>query len=472
MTRCPAASLYAPRVIFTVCVMLGFARTGLSQPAAVGPITVTTTEKPATELGDYVKVADESYEWKVKKESQIGKTSYAELIMTSQTWRGHVWKHQLFVMTPKSAKQSKHALLFITGGGWRDELEEKETKLPGEAMLLAAAAEKLGMPVAVLLHVPQQPMFDDLYEDALISHTFEQYIRTGEADLPLLLPMVKSAVRAMDTTEKYLKSKADNGNQVEGFIVTGASKRGWTTWLSSVVDDRVQAIAPMVIDVLNMPRQMEYMEECWGAQSEQIRDYTEKGLHRLMETERGRRLNRIVDPYAYREQITEPKYLMLGTNDPYWPVDALNIYWNELKGPKHILNVPNAGHGLEDMSRVIGGLVNFAKLSAAGKTFPKMEWSHGREGDQLQVQVSVASEKPPKKVVLWSASSEDRDFRDERWSSTDMTRTSDKADSPWQGEIETPEAGYRAVFGEVVMEGEGFPFHLSTTIEVYEAKTK
>src|SRR6185295_17598364 len=49
---------------------------------------------------------------------------------------------------------------------------------------------------------------------------------------------------------------------------------------------------------------------------------------------------------------TLPKLLILGTNDRYWAQDALNLYWDGLKGPKWVLYTPNSGHGLEDRERV------------------------------------------------------------------------------------------------------------------------
>ena len=38
--------------------------------------------------------------------------------------------------------------------------------------------------------------------------------------------------------------------------------------------------------------------------------------------------------------------LLLGTNDPYWTVDAANVYVKDLKGLTYVHYEPNAGHGL------------------------------------------------------------------------------------------------------------------------------
>ena len=65
--------------------------------------------------------------------------------------------------------------------------------------------------------------------------------------------MVKSAVRAMDAVQAWARERGKG--EVKQFVVSGASKRGWTTWLTGAVDNRVIAIAPMGIVMLNMATQ-------------------------------------------------------------------------------------------------------------------------------------------------------------------------------------------------------------------------
>src|SRR5690606_4243730 len=137
---------------------------------------------------------------------------------------------------------------------------------------------------------------------------------------PLLFPMVKSALKAMDAIQEFAKQELDHS--VENFVVSGASKRGWTTWLTAATgDSRVKAIAPMVIDILNMPVNLQYQLDSYGEYSEQIQDYVNLGIVQSIETEEGRALATMIDPYSYRKELTVPKMIFIGTNDEYWTVE-------------------------------------------------------------------------------------------------------------------------------------------------------
>ena len=196
----------------------------------------------------------------------------------------------------------------------------------------------------MLPQVPNQPLLGGKTEDELIAETFVRYLQTKDENWPLLFPMVKSAVKAMDAVQAWAK---ENGKPVTRFVVTGGSKRGWTTWLTGAVDDRVIAIAPMVIVMLNLGPQGPNQLKVWGQYSEQIHDYVERGLMETVATPTGTNLWKMVDPFTYRERLLKPKMLINGANDRYWTLDALDLYWNELQGPKYLIELPNAGHDLK-----------------------------------------------------------------------------------------------------------------------------
>lgn len=93
---------------------------------------------------------------------------------------------------------------------------------------------------------PTDPTHANRDEDAIIAFTWAHFHdNTSAPEWLLRLPMTKAAVRSLDTTTSFLKEKT--GNDVQKFIVAGASKRGWATWTTGAVDKRVVAICPMVM---------------------------------------------------------------------------------------------------------------------------------------------------------------------------------------------------------------------------------
>ncbi|MFN0018439.1 MAG: PhoPQ-activated pathogenicity-related family protein [Pirellulaceae bacterium] len=430
---------------------------------AEGSLPVAAT--PATALADYVGKQDDSYKWFKRSEGASGTTKYVEIILTSQTWKGIVWKHQLFILKPEKCNAaSKHALLFITGGGWKDELAlPGESKLPREAPLFAEMANKLQTPIAILLHVPQQPIFDGKKEDAAIAHTFSQYLKTEDPTWPLLLPMVKSAVRGMDATQAVIKQEWNLA--IDTFTVSGASKRGWTTWLTGATDKRATALAPMVIDTLKMDKQIDLQKLSFGDLSEEVGDYKEQGLDKVVNTPKGQNLLKIVDPYRYRESFKQPKLIILGTNDPYWPLDALNLYYDDLPGDKYILYCPNNVHGLKDYPRIFGSLNALHHHITDRKKLPKLKWGFSEADGKLTLNVSC--DMKPAKVTTWSTSAATRDFRKSEWKSSESQADGDK----YVCTLPIPAEGYSAMFAEAEFEeGEEMPYFFSTNLRIVGGK--
>ena len=417
-----------------------------------------TTVHARGELADYVAAPDSSYGWRQIRSGRIGSTDYSVLILTSHTWRGIPWKHQLIVLRPAKLKAaSKQGFLFIHGGRWNPDYEAGEFKLPREARIFTRLADTLGAPVAILRQVPFQPLFERR-EDALIAYTFDHYLKTGEADWPLLLPMVKSAIRGMDAVQEFTQQQWQL--PIEKFTVAGASKRGWTTWLTAAVDPRVASIAPMVIDMLNFREQIGLQRATFGELSEEVQDYARIDLPARIDSELGRKLMDMVDPYSYRDKLLQPKLILLGTNDQYWPLDALKLYWGGLSEPKRVLYVPNQGHGLADINRLIGSLSALHRYSARGELLPRLSWTFSATATGLGL--NVEADRAPRRVIAWTAVSATRDFRNSRWQSHACKRAD--SDSYRCGTAIKLDQ-YTALYGEASFRDRGEPdFSLSTRV--------
>jgi PhoPQ-activated pathogenicity-related protein len=269
--------------------------------------------------------------------------------------------------------------------------------------------------------------------------------------------MVKSAVRAMDAVGEF--AKTEHKEEIKRWVVCGASKRGWTTWLTAAVDPRVKGIAPMVIDMLNMRAQVNWADKVYGKQSEQIHDYTDLGLVARMDDPDMVRLREWVDPYAYRNKYKMPKLILIGTNDRYWTVDSHRHYYDDLPGPKFIYQTPNAGHDLGGGKEATQTLAAFFQMIADNQPLPKMDWEI-QEG-----KLSLKVNQPAKAALLWTAESSDRDFRNDRWSSSALTI--EPGSSRARTEIQKPSSGYRAYLGEVTLASpSGHEYKLSTEARV------
>ena len=404
----------------------------------------------ADPLERYVAAPDNAFTWSVKSREHTNGFDTAQLAMTSQKWRTSTWTHVMQVVRPDQLRHPEIAFLFVTGDG------SGKNYIP----MLAKIAREGGAIAALVTRVPNQPLYGGLKEDALIAYTFNQYMKTGDDTWPALLPMVKSAVRAMDTVQAY--AQKEHQQKVEKFVVAGASKRGWTTWLSGAVDKRVVGIAPMVIDMLNMKVQTQWAQKVYGKQSEQIRDYTNLDLIKQMDHPRMVELRGFVDPYSYRARYNMPKLLLLGTNDPYWTVDSLRHYWNDLPEPKLVFQTPNAGHNLNGGLQATDTLAAFFQMIADGEELPKMEWQLNDGGvPHLHVQVN----RKAKGIRLWTADSTDRDFRNDKWSSRDLEVK--PGSSIADADVEKPASGYRAFMGEVILtNSRGHEYKLSTQVQV------
>lgn len=443
------------RKLFTVLIIFFYSA---NLVIAGKPIT------PETALQAYLHNNDKSFSWEVKDKLKADGVTFYQIQYISQTWQNIKWSHELMIMVPDKLDY-KTALLFITGGSNKNGQpnSHKFTEdLPVEFGKIAKTNKSI---VALLWQVPNQPLYDDLTEDALISKTLHNYLADHDFSWPLLFPMTKSAVRAMDIVQAF--SKKEIKNKVTGFVVSGASKRGWTSWLTGANDKRVVAIGPMVIDMLNMSINIEYQKKVWGDYSIEIEDYVKLGIAQQLGTPGGGDLVKMIDPYSYRKTLTMPKMLFMGTNDPYWPVDAVKNYIDSIPGENHITYIPNAGHGMGDKKQALASLSAFLGTTVTKGKYHNCDYKIVQNGNKAVITVKTS----PEALVdayLWSTSSADQDFRNEEWKSASLSA----ANKPVvQVEVDLPKSGFKAFYVDLKYKAQfGNDYTQSTRIFVLTDK--
>jgi PhoPQ-activated pathogenicity-related protein len=413
------------------------------------------------DLEQFIRKPEPSFGW--KQNGKFSDRSSADRIydlnFVSQTWQGNNWQHQLQVYQPQGVAPAAMMLLWVTGG----------SATPAQIALGMELARKSKAPVAFLYHIPNQPLLEgQLREDDLIAETFVRYLTTKDENWPLLFPMAKSVVKAMDVLQAF--GKQEWAEPMTKFIVAGASKRGWTTWLAAAIDQRIGAIAPIVIDTLNMREQLPRQLKAFGAYSARLQPYTSRGLVPIPESPEGQRLLSMIDPWAYRNRLTLPKLIVNGTNDFYWATDALNLYWSELPDKKWVIYVPNAGHDLKrqdrpaphQMTNLIQGLAAFSRHQISGRPMPDVSWRH--EDRNAKLRLTITANPKPLGARLWVAQTSSKDFRAAQWTE----QAAIVSDGTIIGEVAPPETGHLAFYGELDYEIDGLKYQLSTQIRMTE----
>ncbi|MES2826982.1 MAG: PhoPQ-activated protein PqaA family protein [Bacteroidota bacterium] len=399
-----------------------------------------TPVTPATALQRYLDNGDKTYIWELKEAFEVEGISVYNILLTSQKWREHVWTHQLTLLVPKGSK-SDGALLFITGGSINASgLPNWNVQGNREILGLGMIAKQNNAAVAVLRQTPNQPLYNGLSEDALISYTLHNFKKDGDYTWPLLFPMVKSATAAMTAVQEFTQQKLNQ--KIGRFVVSGASKRGWTTWLTGAVDKRVTAIAPMVIDMLNMPVSMNYQIKVWKDYSVQIEDYVKLGLVQDIGTKSSNVLTAMIDPYSYRKMLTMPKMIIMGTNDEYWPIDNIKNYYDSIPGQNLIKYVPNVGHSLGDGVEAFTSLSAFFGYTLANAPYPVCSWTSTVTNKGVKLNIKATADKLVD-VIVWHADSPDMDFRNDKWTSESLGIKNKAKVEALEG---FPVSGYRAFY--------------------------
>jgi PhoPQ-activated pathogenicity-related protein len=448
--------------------ILGLVWLALAVPAAPG-------EEPAapkkTPLDDYIAKADSTYSWKLVE--TIPGDGYTTFVvdLKSQSWRAPpevdraVWQHWLVIVKPEVVKHET-AYLRIGGGKNGDAAPGKPNP---QSVLLAKSTNTV---VADLGMVPNQPLTfnkDDKprTEDDLIAYCYIKFMDTGDPTWIPRLPMVKSAVRAMDAVTELMGSDKGGKTAIKKFVVAGGSKRGWTTWLTGAADGRVAAIIPAVIDVVNVRECMINHYSAYGFWAPAVGDYTRHKIHERLDTPRYAELLKIEDPYFYRDRLKMPKFIVNSSGDQYFPPDSSKFYFGDLPGPKYLRYVPNTNHSLAN-SDAGESMLAFYQAVLNGSALPQFSWKVQDDGS-----IRVQTKDKPREVNLWQATNpKARDFRlVSIGPAYQKSELASEGDGVYVAKVKEPKEGWTAFFVELVFDsGEKVPYKFTTQVHVVPDK--
>ena len=416
-------------------------------------------------MKDYVTKVDPAFRYEVAETFNGEGWTEHRVKMVSGTWltkqevNHPEWWHWVTIVVPNEVTETE-ALMVIGGGSTEDEKPQAANEL------LVQAAVGTKSIIAEISNIPFQPLNyvndekDDRFEDDLIAYGWRQYLEGGakDEDVEWLahIPMTRAVVRAMDVVQEI---SMDLSKPVDSFVVAGASKRGWATWTTAIVDERVIAIIPVVIDMLNVESSFNHHWRCYGAWSPAINDYINEGIMDWTGSKEYARLLELVEPYSFIDQLTLPKFLINATGDEFFITDSWQFYWDDLVGDKYIQYVPNANHGLNGTYN-LGSLVAFYNAVITESAIPNVDWSVSADSIYLEVLSDVDY-----KVTKWEAVNENaRDFRvpviGRVWKDSELSKTSN---NQYAIHFPSPEKGYKAGMLEIIFDsGTEVPFTFTT----------
>ena len=421
-----------------------------------------------TALERYVAAPDASYDFQLVRSTRAPGITAHFLELTSQTWltstevNRPLWKHWLILYVP--AQPASTTAILVVDGGTNDDTSV------GVDPDLASGAAAVRTVVADLRMIPNQPLtFRDesrpRFEDAILAYSWDKFLRGRGETWPLLLPMTKATVRAMDAVTAFSRSTEGGGLIIDRFLLMGGSKRGQTSWLTAAVDNRVIGVVPAVNDMLNTEPSLRHHWQSYGFWTPALQDYVEMGITAWLGSSPMRKLLDIVDPYEYRERFTMPKYIINAAGDQFFHPASSRFYFDSLPDPKYLWYVPNASHSFEERKLdLIGSTFAWAAAVIGGTPLPRFTWKLPEDG-----RIVLNTTDAPAEVRLWQASnSTARDFRLETigaaWTSSAVASS---GSGVFEGAVPVPSKGWTAYFLELTYPTQtSFPLRFSTPVRI------
>jgi PhoPQ-activated pathogenicity-related protein len=355
-----------------------------------------------TVLDDYVHRDDGAFNFFQVAELTYNNTNCTTYVfnMTSQYYQDetkvdkYIWWHWVGVSIPSNLEHPDFAAMLIDGGSNREgATPPSEDGLENVGTCLVA--EATGTIVGYVKQVPNQPVTfandptqRPRSEDSYIAWTWRTYIDQliagdPEADPEVLarMAMTKSAKRGMDTIAAVAAEKV--GAEIDSFFITGASKRGWTTYSIAATDQRVKIIAPIVFSLLNVPETiMAHYRSMDGGYSFALSPYFNENLtYHLLDDDLIGPVLEVEDLFSYRRRFDGlPMLQIVATGDEFFLCTDSHYWWDQFPAKKWMMMNQNAEHALiPAYVRIAETIVGFVAGYLQGWEPPTTSWTMTEE---------------------------------------------------------------------------------------------
>lgn len=174
-------------------------------------------------------------------------------------------------------------------------------------------------------------------EDAMLAWAWRQYYERRDPHWLPRLPMMKAAMQCMKAAADFLKLK-----RLEDWVVSGASKRGWTTFLLGGMKcqtcPKIKAIIPMVPIVPMLIKEVHWQYQSYGGWTFAFRDYKDAGILHLFDKPHMTEGIRLVDPINYFDQLEHiPKLVVLASDDEFMQFDWTSLWYVYIRSYLHFI---------------------------------------------------------------------------------------------------------------------------------------
>ncbi len=431
-----------------------------------------STEEEYTSMSDYIESTKNEFSYDIQEVIYEENWTGYHVKMISGEWLDSKkvdqveWWHYVDIIIPKQTTSST-GIMFIDGG----QKSEDYFRLDEQSIRNAIKTEAVIVNVS---NIPFQPLNflsseqDSFEEDDLIAFAWNKFLKQGakQKDVEWLprFPMTRAIVRAMDLAQEIV---LQNDIEVKDFVVSGASKRGWTAWTTAAVDSRVKAVVPMVIDMLNLVPSFENHYRSYGEFSPAVQEYVNYNIQDWLGTEEFKVLMSYIEPFSFIDKFTMPKYIINAGSDEFFSTDSWRFYYDKLPGEKIIRYVPNKNHSL-DGRYLTEDLVSYFYRVINDIEIPSLSWN--LSDNKLIAELNYDGDYD---VSVWTAKNDNgRDFRlweeGELWEETSIGKL---ANNKYELNVSSNLKGYKATMIEFTIDPESeFPLIISTGPFVFPEK--